>query len=340
MNTKNSKRNYKNTKAAVIIPSYNGIKFLPKCLSALRRQSYSNFVLYFADNASTDGSSEYVQKQFPSAKIIRFEKNYGFARANNEAIKQAFKDKQIKFIVCLNNDTIVEKNWLKELILAAQKNNKIGAVGSIGVYPNGKIQNAGIRLLPSKTFVEINEGELSVGYGDNPNKFKNTFEIFAPSGFSALYKKEALLKTGLFDEDFFAFCEDIDLGFRLQYAGYTAVCAPKSKLVHFHSMTGGRASPLKAFLSKRNGFFVAIKNFLLHDALLYIFRDAVLTIISARSKNKFNAAQKIGFATSILIMLKVYLSVIFYFPKMIIKRSVIMRHSAKNADELKRWFVE
>ncbi|VVB75318.1 Glycosyltransferase AglE [uncultured archaeon] len=327
-------------KAAVIILSHNGLRFLPKCLFALRNQTYKNFELYFVDNGSTDGTSEYVRKIFPAAKLLRFEKNTGFARGNNEAINEAFKDSEISYIVCLNNDTIVDKNWLKELIFAAQKDNKIGAVGSVGIYPNGRIQNAGIRLLPSRTFVEMREGDLSLGYGESPQRFKKTFEIFAPSGFSALYKRASLLSTGLFDEDFFAFCEDIDFGFRLRRAGYISVCNPKSKLIHFHSMTGGRASPLKAFLSKRNGFFVAIKNFPSSDLLLYPFRDAYLTIFGVHSKEQREKLQRIGAVKSAAIMLRVYLSVIFYLPKMIIKRSVIRRNVSGFKKKSIWWFNE
>jgi len=306
----------------------------------LYKQSYKNFDLYFVDNGSIDGSSDYVKANYSKAKILRFEKNLGFARGNNEAIKVALKDSKIEYIVCLNNDTIVQTNWLKELILTARKSEEIGAVGSIGIYPNGKIQTAGIRLLPSKTFVEMKTGDLSVGYGQSPTEFKVPFEIFAPSGFSALFKRKALETIGLFDEDFFAFGEDIDLGFRLRLFGFSAFCNPNSRLIHFHSMTGGRASPLKAYLSKRNGFFIAIKNFSLADAILYPIRDIIFTLKSVHSKGRAEEIQRIGILNSIRILLLVYAAVLYYLPKMILKRGKIQKSALIRSKKVGDWFYE
>src|SRR3989344_6053610 len=144
----------KNKKVAIIIVNWNGKKFIKDCLNAVFKQTHKKFKVYLVDNGSTDGSSDFVNKIFPQTKIIQLDKNYGFAKGNNVGIKEAFKDKSIKYIVCLNNDTIVDKNWLKEMVKTAGSNNKIGAVGSVSLYPNKTIQNSGIRLLKSKTFNE------------------------------------------------------------------------------------------------------------------------------------------------------------------------------------------
>src|SRR3989344_3399710 len=121
-------------KASIIIVNWNGMKFLKNCLDSVYKQTYKNFQVYFVDNGSIDGSSEFVKKNYLKAKIIQLDKNYGFAKPNNIAIKESFKDKEVEYIVCLNNDTIVDKNWLKELVKTARKDKKIGAVGSLALY--------------------------------------------------------------------------------------------------------------------------------------------------------------------------------------------------------------
>ena len=180
-------------KAAIVIVNWNGKKFLRNCLDSVYKQTYKNFQLYFVDNGSIDGSSEFVKRNYPKTIIIQLDKNYGFAKPNNIAIKEAFKDKLIEYIVCLNNDTIVDNNWLKELIKTTQKDKRIGAVSSKAYFPDGRIQNAGLSL---EKALQINkEGGISIGYGltdkEAPN-LSEEIEIFAPGGVAPLYKREIL----------------------------------------------------------------------------------------------------------------------------------------------------
>ena len=107
-------------KVAIIIVNWNGKKFLPTCLSSLRGQTYKLFKVIFVDNGSTDGSVEFVRKNFPEIMIIENKRNLGFAEGNNIGIRQAFKNKNIKYIVALNNDTKLDENWLKELIISVE----------------------------------------------------------------------------------------------------------------------------------------------------------------------------------------------------------------------------
>jgi len=313
----------KNKKVAIIIVNWNGKKFIKDCLNAVFKQTHKKFKVYLVDNGSTDGSSDFVNKIFPQTKIIQLDKNYGFAKGNNVGIKEAFKDKSIKYIVCLNNDTIVDKNWLKEMVKTAGSNNKIGAVGSVSLYPNKTIQNAGIRLLKSKTFNEDYLGAMSIGYGKPSNHFKRDFKIFAPSGVSALYKREMLEELGLFDEDFFSYCEDIDMGFRIKLSKWSCFCSARSKLIHFHSQTTGLGSPFKAYYSKRNGYFLAMKYFSFLDIVLFPFRDIIWNFRNLFKKSKLNSVNKLkknmGFLGLFWIMLRIYLSVLFYASKMLFK---------------------
>ncbi len=307
-------------KAAIIIVNWNGKRFLKDCLNSVFKQTYKNFDVYFVDNGSTDGGVKYVGEYFPKVKIIRLDKNYGFAKGNNEGIREAFKDKNVKYIVCLNNDTIVDKNWLKELVKTVEKDRKIGAVQSKILLPNGKLHTAGMRFV--KDLQGKKDGGLSLGYKEDPRKFKEIMEIFAPCGASVLYKRKVLERTGLFDEDFHSYVEDFDLGWRIRKADYISIYCPTSIVKHFHSQTGGLASPFKAYQIKRNIYLTAIKNFDLIDLFFFPFRDIVWNIKNLRWRNTSvkTLKRKVGYFGMLLIILKAYLSVILYLPKMFIKR--------------------
>lgn len=305
-------------KVAIIIVNWNGLKFLKDCLSSVYNQTYKNFDLYFVDNGSRDNSINFVEKNFPRTKIIKLSYNTGFAKGNNEGIKEAFKDKEIKYIVCLNNDTIVDKYWLGSLVEQVNYDKKIDMVGSLSFLPNGKVYSIGARF-------NKNLNNLSIGYGEDSKYFTNKQEIFSPHGVSVLYTKRLLKDTGLFDEDFFAYCEEFDLGLRARKKGYKAIFTPKSKLTHLVSQSsGGMANPFKAYLNKRNSYFVAIKNFNLIDLILFPIRDISWSIKNLFYK-KSNVSikklkQKIGLLKMVSIMLKVYCSVLINLPKFLIKR--------------------
>lgn len=316
-------------KVSIIIVNWNGKKFLKNCLTAVYSQTYKNFQVYFVDNESVDGSSDYIKKNFPKTKIIQLKTNTGFAKGNNEGIKEAFKDEKVKYIVCLNNDTIVDKNWLKELVKSAEKNKKIGAVSSKAYFIDGKtIQNAGLIYTPVLGLNRL--GGLSLGYGKTDQEvpeLSKEIEIFAPSGVATLYRRGVLEKIyrrdgEIFDEDFFAYAEDLDLGFRIRKLGYKSVLSPKATLIHLHSQTGGKASPFKAYYSERNSVLTAIKNLPIKDLLLFPFRNLALKISYFFKKHESVEAlkNKIGFSKMSFLVLKAHLSVIILAPKMIIKR--------------------
>jgi len=310
-------------KAAIITVNWDGKKFLKNCLSSLYKQTYKNFDVYFVDNGSIDNSIEFVKKNFPKTKIIRLDKNYGFAKGYNEGIKEVLKDKSIEYIICLNNDTIVDKNWLKSLIEKVDYDKKIDMVSSQSCFPNGKIQTIGLKF--EKNLIGNKIGGLSIGYGEKAKKHNKPLEVYCPSGVSALYTRRLLEDVGLFDEDFFAYAEDLDLGMRARRSGYKCIYSPKSKLIHLHSQTsGGIASPLKAYLIKRNSYFVAIKNFNFVDLMLFPSREFFWNIKSLFEKNKEKSVNKlknkIGLWGIIMIIFKTYLMVFIYMPKMLFKR--------------------
>lgn len=253
-------------RAAIIIVNWNGKKFLEDCLSSVYKQTYKNFDVYFVDNHSSDDSVKFVKKNFFNTKIIQLDKNYGFAKGNNEGIKEAFKNKSVEYIVCLNNDTIVDKNWLKELVKTVKKDRKIGAVGSKLVYWSKKdrINTMGVIPLKNGNALNLYKNELS-------NKHIKEERIFGPCAGSAIYKRELLERIGLFDESYFCYLEDVDLDYRINKEGYYCIANPKSKVIHIHSGTSSKNNKFKWFLINRNSLLNSYKHLGWYNFLFYPF---------------------------------------------------------------------
>lgn len=318
-----------NGKAAIIIVNWNGLRFLKDCLTSVYKQSYQNFDVYFVDNGSKDESVVFVKNNFPKVRIIELKENAGFAGGNNAAMKVVFQDQTVEYICCLNNDTIVNNFWLEELIKIAEKDNKIGAVTSKAYFSDGKtINNAGLRF--EKVLQANQKGGISLGYGltdGEAPEYSTEMEVFAAGGVAPLYRRDVLERLyqrdhEVFDEDFFAYVEDLDLGFRIRGLGYKAVLAPRATLIHLHSQTGGKASPFKAYYCERNTILTAVKNLPLVDVLLFPFRNIVLK--ASYITNKHESVQKLqensGFIEILFVLVKAHFFALLYIPGFLIKR--------------------
>jgi len=327
------KNNYE--KVAIIIVNYNGKKFLKNCLEAIDKQSYKNLNIYLVDNGSVDDSINYIKNYFSKIKIIELKYNSGFAIGNNVGIKESFRDRKVKYIVCLNNDTIVSKFWLEELVKTANKYPEIGAVSSKAYFEDNLIiQNAGLEFY--KVLQTNKNGGISLGYGltdyEAPELCEDK-EIFAPGGVAALYKREILEKIikrdkEIFDEDFFAYVEDLDLGFRIRSLGYKCYLSANAKLIHLHSKTGGIASPFKAYYCERNSILTAIKNLSLNNLLLFPFRNIKLKLSYIYNKNKSinKLKNNIGYRRMFCIYVKANIAILILLPKFLIKRIKIKKN--------------
>ena len=238
---------------SVIIPNYNGKTFLQGCIESLEAQTYSNFEIIIIDNGSDDGSVDLIKTNFPRIKVIVNDKNLGFAKANNQGYEIATGS----YIATLNNDTKAEKNWLENLILAAEANTKAGMCASkiLSIKNPNQIDSVGVNICldgmtRGRARLETDEGQYDM-----------TDEILLPSACAALYRRAMLDEIGFFDESFFAYCEDTDLGLRGQLAGWSAILVPDALVYHYYSETGGKYSSFKAYLVERNHLWVLIKNF-------------------------------------------------------------------------------
>lgn len=228
---------------AVVVLNWNGWPYLEGCLDALRRQTYPNFEVVVVDNGSTDGSPERVAEHFPWVRLICNSGNLGFAAANNQAIRTTSS----QYVATLNNDTVVEPDWLAALVSAAETDPDIGAVASKMVFAHDPnvINSCGIGLDPAGIAWDLLGGHPASTI-DHPR------EVFGACAGAALYRRAMFEEIGLFEEAFFAYMEDVDLAWRAREAGWRAVLAPGAVVRHVHSGTLGDASPRKRFLLGRN----------------------------------------------------------------------------------------
>jgi len=331
---------------AVIIVNWNGKKFLKDCFDSLQNQSYKNFKIILADNGSRDDSVDFVERHYSETEIMRLEKNTGFCFGNNVGIKKALADPNIKYIITLNNDTLADSKYLEELVECAENHESVGSVQPkiLNFYNQDEIDCLGITLAPDGT--AHNRGYQEVDSG----QYEKEVEIFGANGTAGLFTRAALEKTALpgdnfFDNDHFAFYEDVDLAWRMRLAGFSAYFCPKARIFHVHSGTAGKASLFKAYYLHRNYFFTVFKNYpagIMIKVLAKRFLSYVRLVFNVFRKKKketefvegYNKFQVAG------VILKAWGSVIINFPEIIKKRKIIQKNRRAGSGEIKLWLKQ
>jgi hypothetical protein len=272
---------------AVIILHFKGAKVLADCLESVWKSDYDNFDVILVDNGSTDGSIQFAEVKYKSLiesgrlTILRSSKNLGFVKGNNLALRYVLSMNRHKYVVLLNDDTIVDPNWLKGLVKVAEKDPAIGAL-----QPK-------LRSLRKPSFFEYNGacgGMLDI-YGvpfcrgrifdleeEDRGQYDKMAEVFWASGAAMFLRVEALREAGLLDEIFYAHMEEIDLSWRLKRLGYKIFCVPNSVVYHIGGTTRLKD---KFFFKNRNNIIVLIKNYTRSKLLRYFFGRVVLDMFSA-----------------------------------------------------------
>jgi len=218
-------------KISVIIVNYNGKKLLEKCLESLFKTDYNNFEVILVDNNSTDGSMEFVTKNYPKIIVIKLDSNKGFAEPNNIGAKIA----KGEYLLFLNNDTVTTTNFISEMIKVLEKDEKIAICQSLLLKPDGNIDSSG-------DFID----KMGIVY-NSKTKTDEIKEISSARGASMLIRKKIFDKLGGFDEKFFFSFEDVDLGWRSWILGYKVVIVPNSIVYHSAGKTSSNLKPEVAF---------------------------------------------------------------------------------------------
>ena len=239
-------------KVSVIIPNYNGMQYVKRCLDSLMAQTLKDWEILFIDNGSADGSRELVEKEYPLVKVIALPENLGFCGAVNIGIHAA----TAPYVVLLNNDTEAEPEFLQELYDGIRRKPRAFSGGAMMLqfHDREKIDDAG-------NFYNALGWAFALGKGKPAADYNKERKIFSACGGAAIYRKDLLEELGYFDEEHFAYLEDMDIGYRAQIAGYENWYFPKAKVYHVGSGTSGsRYNQFKIRYSSRNNIYMIYKN--------------------------------------------------------------------------------
>ncbi|NDJ77398.1 MAG: glycosyltransferase family 2 protein [Chloroflexi bacterium] len=236
---------------SVVIPNWNGAHHLPLCLDALRAQTYPAVEVIVADNASTDGSQELLAEQHPEVHIVALPENRGFTGACNAGMEAAAGE----FVALLNNDTEVDAEWAAAVVDAFNRYSDVGMVASKMLLFDRRDH-----LHTAGDFYRINgrPGNRGVWEKDEGQYDREEY-VFSACGGSSAYRRSMLDEVGLLDDDFFFSCEDVDLGWRAQLAGYHCLYTPRAVVYHHLAATGGGVTA--SFHDGRNTLWVLFKNY-------------------------------------------------------------------------------
>lgn len=238
----------------IVIPNWNGSKMLQHCLQSLSEQTFKQFTVTVVDNGSTDDTEEMLLRDYPAVKLIKFSYNTGFSVAVNAGIEKA----QADLVLLLNNDMEVTSNCLEELYLASQKYEEYDffALKMLSFHERDVLDGAGDAVLRGGVGYRLGTQEFD-GLQYSVDK-----EIFGACAGAALYRRGFFKKTGLFDVDFFAYLEDVDLNIRARRLGLQCMYLSRAVVYHIGSATSGsKINALTIRLSTRNNLNVIIKNY-------------------------------------------------------------------------------
>jgi GT2 family glycosyltransferase len=237
---------------SVVVVNLNRKDLLGQCLDSIWQQQFQDFEVVVVDNGSNDGSLDYLYGiSSDRLRIVALPENLGFAGGANAGIRLAHS----RYVATLNNDAEAEPGWLGALVDCLEENPQVGMAASKILFAGdrGRIDKVGHLIYPDGLNHGRGSGELDLG------QFDKTEEVLFPDGAAALYRKKMLDQVGLFDERFFAYGDDADLGLRGRLAGWTCIYVPEAQVSHVHSATAGEFSPFKAYLIERNRLWVAVK---------------------------------------------------------------------------------
>ncbi|WP_024345657.1 glycosyltransferase family 2 protein [Lacrimispora indolis] len=275
-------------KVTVVIPNYNGLKFMEPCFKALEAQSDKNFELLVVDNGSTDGSVEWLKEKNISS--IFLEENTGFSGAVNVGIRHT----KTPYVILLNNDTEPEPDYVKELVHAMDRSPNIFSVSSkmIQLYHKELMDDAGDMYSILGWVYQRGVGQSSKGY-------QKVRSVFSACAGAAIYRRKVFEEIGGFDEAHFAYLEDTDVGYRAKIHGYVNLYCPTAVVYHVGSGTSGsKYNSFKVRLAARNIIYLNYKNMPVLQLLVNLL--PILAGICV----KYMFFRKIGFASDYVEGLK------------------------------------
>jgi GT2 family glycosyltransferase len=235
---------------SVVIPSWNGVKLLPPCLDSLRAQTCRPLEVWVVDSASGDETVAMVRREYPEVHLLALAENRGYSGAVNAGIGKA----QGTLMAILNQDLVVDPGWLEEMARVAAAHPEAGAFGSKIMLFEQRDHFHSAGDLYGSDGIPVNRGVWQKDEG----QYDQAGEVFGACGGAAVYRRRLLDEIGGFDETFFMYCEDVDLAWRQQLAGWRTVYAPQAVAYHHLSASGGGVTA--SYFTGRNTLWVIFKN--------------------------------------------------------------------------------
>jgi len=321
---------------SVIVLNWNGMSVIEECIDSLLAQDYPAFEIIIVDNGSTDGSTAKIEQKYQGKiQLIKNTKNLGFAEGCNVGIRAS----NAEFIALINSDAVVRKNWINEMVKAMDGDPSIGMAA-------GKIYFSGTENLIENTGHSVYRDGLGRGRGrleKDTGQYDTNNRVFCPNGCAAFYRRKMMEEIGMFDKYFFAYADDIDVGFRGRLHQYECAYVPSAVAYHRLSSSFGLLSPFKAFLVERNRLWVLIKCFPMRHLLRAPFYTAARYFYHLYGLVKhIGPASKYAEHLSLLslmgIAIRVYLSTLWFLPYLIIQRIKVQSRSKASSKDFDEWF--
>ncbi len=314
----------------VVIPTLVAGAVLEECLAGLRRQTFRGFEVIIVDNSAEGRARGCASGE--AVRVIENRRNAGFGAAVNQGIAAS----RSPYVASLNDDAVPGEGWLGALVDALEETPEAGMCAS-------QVRLAGEEVLDSAGMLIAADGSSKQrGHRRPPQEFSATEEVLLPSASAALYRRAMLEETGGFDESFFLYSEDTDLGLRARWAGWKCLYAPGAVVEHRYSHSAGKASPLKAYCVERNRLFLIVKNFPALLLLKALFAAAgrywwhLVSLFEGRgAASQFLREGSAGWELP-WIVLKVHLAAAGRLPDLCVKRRAIRRTARISAREFGR----
>jgi GT2 family glycosyltransferase len=314
--------------ATVAVPTLLADASLEECIAALRGQTRQDFEIIVIDNSGRNLTRRHA---LDGVRVISMPANAGFG----SAINRAFEQSSAPFLITLNDDAVPCPGWLAALVGAAQTDRHVGMCASQVRLDTDALDSAGMLIYGDGS-------SMQRGHGEPASSYANQEEVLLPSASAALYRRVMLNQIGLFDEHFFLYCEDTDLGLRARRAGWRCLYVPRAVVEHRYSHSAGRVSTMKAYYVERNRIFVAMKNFPLRMLLVLPLHGArrylahVRAAFSGTGKSAQFRAEGGGIAALAAIAVKAHFAFFAAAARIWRQRGAIRKSSRLSAREFRR----
>lgn len=341
------------SKLTIIIVTWNSMRYILNCLESLLRQTFRDFSVIIVDNGSDDGTVEFIRTHYPAVFILQNFKNLGYAKANNQGIKMA----KSEYVLIINHDVVLAENFLETLINFAQTHLQGGSFGGkllklytqdIDPAENGSglkelvksniIDSTGLKIFKSRKVINRGENEKDQG------QYQRAEEVFGISGACVLFRKSALeeifIRNEYFDQNFFAYKEDIDLAWRLRLYGWQAWYLPEAIVYHHRQLSFPPNKNLKERIESRKKISKFLRALSFKNHYLTLIKDEQPINLLIHLPPFLWQEFKI-FIYSLIFEPFLWKTIVIFFkqlPETLLKRKIIMAHCKVNAKEMRKWF--